>query len=636
MRNKILIALSALMFSLPLAPSVLATELPSGVLSYLKQKDPGVTVRFDGLVTFSNGETYVPVIPQDPALNPEPQQVIASVPAKAAYPDLVEFDNHFFLLRLIQTASGRLTFPKMVEYPLQLKEGLLPQDFLLPSNLFIPVELKVILGGLPYNPSFASGSPVEPGKSPVVALPAAAQKQPELPPLKPPTQRNAYVFDLTEQKVLAIDATNGRRIGDVVLDCVPSSLRVSQDGTKLFAPCLSTNELAVVDTGSNLVKTRVPVGQRPDAILYIEKSQEVVVSNRYSPFLSVIDGNTLQQGDRITLPGNGGAMAEVPNDPEHRIVVADAAKPQLYVVNVQARTVERTLKSLPNVSALWVGWDARGQMELWTASRSKRQVQIMDPLNGTVSKTLDVGAKPVEFAAFGNRIYVVAAGSDRLDVIERGSKQLLDPVNLPEGSFPASMMTLTAEKRAYVTTAGTNNLVVVDLESGALEKTIPVEFRASMITMTPDAEADHHAVSTGPQQSLPAVEKPQEGSSEKDQKAGSFMNKGFSLFGKSKPQAKQGQAPEVKSEKQDASNSVAYPLGSKRSNAALPAQNSPKLTIKLGKGKSKKEAQSSSQTDSPKTIGPSESVPAAIPTTLQGADATKTDAPPPMIEEIHN
>jgi hypothetical protein len=211
---------------------------------------------------------------------------------------------------------------------------------------------------------------------------------------------------------------------------------------------------------------------------------------------------------------------------------------------------------------------------------------------------------------------------------------LLDPVNLPEGSFPASMMTLSVEKRAYVTTAGANNLVVVDLESGRLENTIPVEFRASMITMTPDPEADHHAVSTGPQQSLPAVEKPQEASPEKDQKAGSLMNKGFSLFGKPKPQPAQGQSPDAKHKGQDASGSVAYPLGSNRNNAALPAQNSAKLTFKLGKGKSKKEAQQQPQTDTSKAIGPSEPIPVAIPTMVQGADATKSDAPPQMIEEV--
>src|SRR5690242_19189148 len=123
-----LVALGVLTMAVSALPIAGATDLPAGVLSYLRQKDPKVKVRFDGLVLFSNGQSYVPVIPQDPSLNADSQQVIATLPEKDPYPDLIQFDNNFFLMRLVQTSSGRLTFPKMSEYPLQLKEGLLPQD----------------------------------------------------------------------------------------------------------------------------------------------------------------------------------------------------------------------------------------------------------------------------------------------------------------------------------------------------------------------------------------------------------------------------------------------------------------------------------------------------------------------------
>lgn len=640
MRNKLLTGLSALMLSLSVTGlAANATELPSTVLNYLKQKDPNVKVRFDGLVLFSNGETYVPVIPQDPTLNAEPQQVIVSVPEKAQYPDLVEFDNHFFLLRLIQTASGRLTFPKMTEYPLQMKEGLLPQDFVMPSNLFIPVELKVILGALPYNPSFEA-APATPAKTPAAAVapPAVTLAQVPAPKLKPLTQRQTYIFDLTEQKVLAIDAISGRRTGDIALDCVPSSLRLSSDGKLLFAPCLSTNELVVVDTGSNLVKTRVPVGQRPDAVLYLDQTQEVVVSNRYSPFLSVIDSNTLVQGERITLPGNGGAMTMVPKDAEGRIVVADAAKPQIYVVNVDTRQVEKTLKSLPNVSAMWVGWNANGQMELWTASRTEDQVQVLDPSTGNVIKTLDVGRKPVEFAAFGNKVYVVSAGGDRLDVIEKNSKQLLDAVTLPDGSFPASVVTMPSEKRAYVTTAGANNLIVVNLESGQVENTLPVEFRANMITMTPDTEEEAAVTSQeGPQGPAPVLQQlkpsiPAKVNPKNQPKTAGKKDKGFGLFSKKeqKPmkEASKKAVPAVQ-EKGPASKQVAYPQAPGMSSGPLPTQNGGGVTFKLGKDKPKTDAKKEEMEVielGKETVGPQSK------TATEGKPAAKSEAPP-MIEE---
>lgn len=504
------LTLGVVLFSQLAAPA-LATELPAGVVNYIRQKDPNAKIRFDGLVLFTNGESYVPVIPQDPSLNPDSQQVIATVPDKAAFPDLIQFDNNFFLIRLIQTSSGRLTFPKMAEYPIQMKEGLLPQDFVLPSNLYIPVELKVILGSLPYNPSFT------PSKTPVLVAPAVALSQTPAAVTATPVQQATYVFDLMEQKVIAIDPQSGRKTGDIALDCVPSALSVSSDGKLLFGACLSSNELVAIDTGANLIKTRVPVGERPSAITYLPASQEVVISNRYSPFLSVINAQELVSGQKISLPGNGGVLALLPGNEASRLIVADAFKPQVYVVNMTTREVERTINTLPDISALQIVRSGPTSHELWVASRSAHQVQALDLEKGTVLKTLDVGKKPVQMAAYGTDLYVVSAGNDRLDVIDWTQKAMKQPVALPEGSFPSGISLAPSAKKAFITTAGAQNLVVFNLESGQLETTLPVEFRANMIAMTPDPQVSAglavpvSAVVQQPQQAQPAVTEEQPG-----------------------------------------------------------------------------------------------------------------------------
>jgi hypothetical protein len=475
----------ALAVSASMVPHSPATELPSGVLNYLRHKDPHVKVRFDGVVVFSNGETYVPVLPQDPSLNPDSQQVVAAFPEKAAFPDLIQFDNNFFLMRLIQTASGRLTFPKMAAYPLQLKEGMLPQDFVLPDNLFIPVELKVILGSLPYNPSNKTPdvvpAPVQ-ATSPLAANNSASTNVYQL----KSTGRLTYVFDLVEQKLIGIDAITGHKQGDVALDCVPSSLKLSGDGKLLFAPCLSTNELVVVDTGSNLVKTRVPVGQRPDAVLYLDESKEVVVSNRFSPFLSLISSEELIAGQRIDLPGNGGAMVRVPGGKSPQLAVADAFKAQVYLVDMTTRAVIKTLKAVPDITALRAYRDADGRVQIWAASRTESQLALIDAEHDKILKTLTIGAKPVDMADFGDKLYVVCAGASRVDVVHRPSLTVTASIPLDADAFPSGIAAMADEKRALIVTAAANNLVVLNLAGSQVENTFPVEFRANMIATVPD------------------------------------------------------------------------------------------------------------------------------------------------------
>lgn len=479
----------ALSFSLAPSMVAMATELPPGVLNYLRQKDPRVKVRFDGLVLFSNGETYVPVIPQDPDLNPDSQQVISTLPDNVAYPDLIQFDNNFFLMRLILTSSGRLTFPKMAEYPMQLKAGLLPQDFVMPNNLFMPVELKIILGALPYNPTYV------PGEKPVIVPPSVAMTQGEHKGMLTVTNRLTYVFDLSEQKILSISPLTGEKTGEVAIGGVPSGMKLSPDGKLLFVPSLSQNELVVVDTGSHLVKTRVPVGQRPDSVLYVPASNEVVVSNRYSPFLSVIDATELQTEIKINLPGAASVMAVLPVEEGQspKLLVADSGNPQLYLVDLKSRTVVKTIPTLPDVSAIKALKDSEGHLEIWVASRSKHEIAVMD-LEGNVVKTLSVGKKPMDFLFYENQLFVLSAGDARVDVVDLSDKTLKPAIPLMEDSFPSSMVSVPSEQRAYITTAGSTNFIVLNLALKQVEENLPVGFRANMIAMTPDAAAENATI----------------------------------------------------------------------------------------------------------------------------------------------
>ncbi len=656
MKKNLLSVLCGLAVAASISLSAWATELPAGVLNYVRQKDPNVRVRFDGLVLFSNGESYVPVIPQDPTLNPDPQQVLVSVPEDAPFPDLIQFDNHFFLMRLIQTSSGRLTFPKMDEYPIQLKEGLLPQDFVLPSNLYIPVELKVILGALPYNPSYT------PTLNPVI-VPVAKQlestpvaQNPGAP--KPMRSRLTYIFNLLEQKIAMIDPISGRKQGDITLDCVPSSLTLSQNGKLLFAPCLSTNELVVVDTGSNLVKTRVPVGQRPDAVMVLPDNNAVVVSNRYSKFLSIINTDELIVGEKLDLPGNGGAMAFVPDG--KRLVVADAFKPLVYLVNLETRMLEKTIKlplpekkTLSDISAMRVLNSEHP--ELWVASRTQHKVAVINLATDTIIKTLDVGAKPVDFAVNGNRLFVLSAGDARLDVIDWPNRTLLEPVPLADDSFPSDLVTVPSEQRAYITAAGSDTFTIVDLESAQVETIKPVEFRASMITMTPETEvvvestpagqptevlppmpvgtpAQPEPTAIGPEQNS-AEEKPAPKFSVKEErkqkkaleKAAKRAQKNQQAEAENKPVATPETVPAADPVIETSKQAPAATEPSITTQGPLPVQSSGRLMFNLDRGKQKQKEASLENAE-----------PAASQFQSAESAAPATEPPPMMDESISN
>jgi DNA-binding beta-propeller fold protein YncE len=535
---------------LAFAPSARATDLPPAVLNYLRRKNPSVYVRFDGLVRFPNGESYVPVIPQDPGLKKEAQQVISVSPEKVLYPDLIEFDNHYFLLRLIETVSGRLTFAKLNNYSIQLKEGLLPQDFVLPSNLFIPLELKVILGALPYNPNYqppsattkaivkspatASGVKGKPAPSSATGKQATAVTVTEtstvtfkpndakqtliieraLGPENTTVHNNGYIFDLGTQKLFAINPLNGHKQTEVALDSVPSDLLLSENGKLLFASSQSNNELIIVDTVANLVKTRLPVGERPSALLMLPKLHQLFVSNMFSPFVSVVDTDTLLAAkDKIDLPGNGGVMALYPEaiqprpatlpppkgsekkdsqailPPPPRAAIADATEGKIYILNLETRKVDKTFVAPPDMSAMTVLPSAEGGFEIWAASRTKNQVALIDGQSGNTLVTMEVGRKPVAFANYKDTLYVLCAGDAKLSIINRTQRILRTPIPLEENSFPSAMMPLGDTGRAYITTAGADQMMVLNMNTGSIESTLPVSFRANLLALMPPSDS---------------------------------------------------------------------------------------------------------------------------------------------------
>lgn len=269
-----------------LSGKALATDLPPLMQQWVLEKDPEAQIRFDGMVLFANGERYVPVLPyikppsgsaRAVAMADPPTRVDAVDPAALGdgprvYPDLVQFDHGWFLLRLVPTESGRLVLPIRDTYPIALKAGVLPQDLVMPPNLLIPTELRVLLGELPYDPKTTLALPPLDGKSGPPALwrpPADNSPAPSGPVamLADMSSQAMVALPLTPQAGLA--PTSRQTTWKLPLDCLPNQMVASGDGSDLYIGCTTTNELLVVNRASRLVQARLALPHKPGAMALI-------------------------------------------------------------------------------------------------------------------------------------------------------------------------------------------------------------------------------------------------------------------------------------------------------------------------------------------------------------------------------
>lgn len=475
----VLLASLALLGTLAAGLPALATDLPPGLVNYLKEKDPQVKIRFDGLVLFSNGQLYVPVFPQALTLNPDPDRVVSMDPPKTDYPDIIEFDNQLFLLRLVPTTSGKLTLPRRDNYPLPLKQGLLPQDLILPKGLSIPAELQVVLGGLPYQSPTGSDEALlaREGDEIIQTRPTDPQRPVVTDPLL------LYLADMVHNRVLALDPNNGQPVWDLPLNCVPKAMSLSADGGTLYTTCLTTNEVVVIDTRASLVKTRLNTQSRPRDMVLLPGYDRLVTSNPLEKSLSVYDTRGNLQLQPLVLPGAPGALAARFSPPV--VFVADANEGKIYELDVVQGKLLRTLNAkgqlglMKNISGLTVEETPNGLGRLWLFSRKQGQLQVVDLFTEKLVLQQTIGDKPVQFVKGPDQsLFVLCAQGDRLEWYDMPSLTRKEPVLLPAGSFPTGMGVDALGRFAYIATAANEKLYVVDLRNRDLLRSYPYQARA--------------------------------------------------------------------------------------------------------------------------------------------------------------
>ena len=139
--RKILLLLGILLIT---STTAFAAKIPDEVKDYINEKIPGTDVRFDGVIILPDNTVYLPLYPSLFS-DINTLQIKETIPANQNLnqkPDVVIFNNDFVMLKVIPVGDGKKTVLHMQTPPLQVRTGLLPQDMLVPSGLYLPENIK--------------------------------------------------------------------------------------------------------------------------------------------------------------------------------------------------------------------------------------------------------------------------------------------------------------------------------------------------------------------------------------------------------------------------------------------------------------------------------------------------------------
>ncbi len=161
-----------------------------------------------------------------------------------------------------------------------------------------------------------------------------------------------------------------------------------------FISCGKSNSVLEFDLKTRDTIQRIPVGQKPDAIIYDYASHHIFVMNAGSNSISVLDAKTGALLDTIPLGGNPESAV---SDDRGSVFVNIESTSEIAKINSVTDKVEAIWKLAPGVGPTALTMD-RGANRLFAGCANEKMI-VLNAANGKITQTFPIG-KGVDAADF--------------------------------------------------------------------------------------------------------------------------------------------------------------------------------------------------------------------------------------------
>ncbi len=211
-----------------------------------------------------------------------------------------------------------------------------------------------------------------------------------------------------------------------------------------------------------------------------------IAPNGKTAYAVLANNNTLTKIDLTASTPNEGTEIRVGNVP-HSVILSPDGK-TAYVSNEAGKVAtENDFQEYSNGTPV-VATDPIGSIETGTVS-------VVDLNSFKVTATIETGHHPTGMAFWGSNLLVANTYDDTISVIDTGSKQVVNTINLglpvgipgsgesAYGAGPNSIAVNPGSNTAYVALYNANAIAVVDLGYGTVRGMIPVAYAPASVVL---------------------------------------------------------------------------------------------------------------------------------------------------------
>ena len=133
----------------------------------------------------------------------------------------------------------------------------------------------------------------------------------------------------------------------------------------------------------------------------------------------------------------------------------------------------------PNVSKILYS-----NNKIYITSRTKNRLAIIDyDTVGLMSET-EICDKPIDMIAFHDRIYILGAGDNSIQVLDAKTDELTNSIYLGTNGFSTKISHIEDTNIALITDTKASLYTVFDLGTNKVIKSIPIDIPANSIVVT--------------------------------------------------------------------------------------------------------------------------------------------------------
>lgn len=459
MRKLLLLLVSALLMQ----GAANAAKLPAEITEFIEKSYPGAEIRFDGVIMLPDNTTYLP-------LYPAPKKVVDVLEVQTTYPadtkfyqkpDVVIFNNDFALLKVITDKKGKKTVLKMDNPPAQIRNGLLPQDMLVPRGLVIPENIKSIMGNLKIETQQDRFIRVSSDDNDYTKTISYQKHVPTPVPVLPILKDKALYISTCYSKNIQV-VNPSKMDPDYALSQRSIPIDMEVVGKYLLVTSYEKTFLNVISLQDSSIVKQVELTTQPTEIVVHKDKNIAYVASPEASCIYVVKLDTMSLIQKIKVNG----YCEKLIIADDLLFYVDKNSAEVWGIDTANNYLMKDIGNVPNVSKL-----AYVDGKLYLTSRTRNVLACIDYETLSAIGEYDTLKKPDDMIVYDGKLFVLGAEDNTVRIIDTAENVFVKDIKFGANGFATSIRQIADTQYAIVCDIKRSEYSVIDMANNSLVNT---------------------------------------------------------------------------------------------------------------------------------------------------------------------